>query len=394
MAPGRALNTPRIAACDSNRRSSSPPRPWPRCARRSPPTTSRPPSRACRASGSRARRASPPTGRRSRSSRTSAGCRRSGRSRRGRLPAHGHVLRRPVGGVEWSPDGQWIAFSLAPGGGMNAQVFLVKPDGTGLKQPDGRRARRRTASAASGTTARSSRSARTGGPASRIDAYLYDAEAGRLTLVSEIAGTGGFEDLSRDGKRALLNRLRYRGSNDLFLVDLATKKETLLTPHEGPGSYNGVFSPDGDGRLGFFEWRTRPARLRADRARRGRQARARSRSSRRARTRSCSRSRSTTRATRPLSSGTSRADTNCRLKIFLEGNAVATAEAARRPRLGCDVVPRRQAPRHDRVERDRAGRHLPIRRNLLLSSSSSASPASPTARIPASTSRRSCPPSS
>ena len=40
----------------------------------------------------------------------------------------------PVGGVEWSPDGQWIAFSLAPGGGMNTQVYLVKPDGTGLKR--------------------------------------------------------------------------------------------------------------------------------------------------------------------------------------------------------------------------------------------------------------------
>lgn len=40
----------------------------------------------------------------------------------------------PVGGVEWSPDGSWIAFSLAPGGGMNAQVYLVKPDGTGLRR--------------------------------------------------------------------------------------------------------------------------------------------------------------------------------------------------------------------------------------------------------------------
>ena len=27
-----------------------------------------------------------------------------------------------VSGVEWSPDGKWLAFSLAPGGGMNVQV--------------------------------------------------------------------------------------------------------------------------------------------------------------------------------------------------------------------------------------------------------------------------------
>ncbi len=36
--------------------------------------------------------------------------------------------------VEWSPDGGWLAFSVAPGGGMNEQVYLVRPDGTGLKR--------------------------------------------------------------------------------------------------------------------------------------------------------------------------------------------------------------------------------------------------------------------
>ena len=39
----------------------------------------------------------------------------------------------PVGSVRWSPDGQWLAFSLAPGGGMNAQVYVVKPNGTGVR---------------------------------------------------------------------------------------------------------------------------------------------------------------------------------------------------------------------------------------------------------------------
>ncbi len=150
----------------------------------------------------------------------------------------------PVGGVEWSPDGAWIAFSLAPGGGMNAQVYLVKPDGTGLKRlTDGGKETNRLGNFRhDGKRLILGSNRRTG---IGIDAYIYDVEAGRLDLVSEIAGTGGIEDLSRDGKRALLNRLRYRGSNDLFLVDLATKKETLLTPHEGPGSFDGVFSPDG-----------------------------------------------------------------------------------------------------------------------------------------------------
>src|SRR5512140_1644975 len=151
----------------------------------------------------------------------------------------------PVGGVEWSPDGSWIAFSLAPGGGMNTQVFLVKPDGTGLRRltDGGKETNRLGGFRHDGKRLVLGSNRRTG---IGIDAYVYDVEAGRLDLVSEIAGTGGFEDLSRDGKRALLNRLRYRGSNDLYLVDLATKKETLLTPHEGPGTFNGVFSPDGN----------------------------------------------------------------------------------------------------------------------------------------------------
>ena len=150
----------------------------------------------------------------------------------------------PVGNVEWSPDGKWIAFSLAPGGGMNTQVWLVKPDGTGLKRlTDGGKETNRLGRFrhdAAKLVLGSNRATGVG-----IDAYLYDVASGGLDLVARNPGVGGLEDLSRDGTRALLNRLRFRGSNDLFLVDLATKKETLLTPHEGPGSFNGVFSPDG-----------------------------------------------------------------------------------------------------------------------------------------------------
>ncbi len=43
-------------------------------------------------------------------------------------------LDDPVGSVSWSPEGSWLAFSLAPGGGMNQQVYLVRPDGSGMKR--------------------------------------------------------------------------------------------------------------------------------------------------------------------------------------------------------------------------------------------------------------------
>jgi Tol biopolymer transport system component len=39
----------------------------------------------------------------------------------------------PVGGVRWSPDGKALAFSLAPGGGMNTQVYVMSPTGLNVK---------------------------------------------------------------------------------------------------------------------------------------------------------------------------------------------------------------------------------------------------------------------
>ncbi|MBW3609350.1 MAG: hypothetical protein KY463_13580, partial [Actinobacteria bacterium] len=48
------------------------------------------------------------------------------------------------------------------------------------------------------------------------------------------------------GRWAVVTRLVSRGDNNLYLVDLNTRTETLLTPHEGTGSFGwGEFSPDG-----------------------------------------------------------------------------------------------------------------------------------------------------
>src|SRR5690349_5227744 len=40
----------------------------------------------------------------------------------------------PVSNVNWSPDGQWLSLTVAPGGGMNTQIYLIRPDGTGLRR--------------------------------------------------------------------------------------------------------------------------------------------------------------------------------------------------------------------------------------------------------------------
>jgi dipeptidyl aminopeptidase/acylaminoacyl peptidase len=79
-----------------------------------------------------------------------------------------------------------------------------------------------------------------------MDAYAYDLTAGESMRIADLQGVGGVLDFSRDRKRVVLSRVRSRGSNDLFVHDMDSGKEVLLTPHEGPGSFGiGIFSPDG-----------------------------------------------------------------------------------------------------------------------------------------------------
>ncbi|MGH9400151.1 MAG: S9 family peptidase, partial [Thermoanaerobaculia bacterium] len=153
-------------------------------------------------------------------------------------------LDDPVGSVAWSPDGAWLAFTLAPGGGMNQQVYLVRPDGTGVKRlTDGGRETNNL-----GPWSRDGRLLALGSnrrSAAAIDAYVLDVAAGNLRLVTENRGIGGISDMTADKTFALLSRVVSRGDNNLYLVEMASGKETLLTPHDGPGSFAGAFAPDG-----------------------------------------------------------------------------------------------------------------------------------------------------
>src|SRR5262245_64951700 len=146
--------------------------------------------------------------------------------------------------VEWSPDGKWLAFTLAPGGGMNTQVYLVRPDGTGVKRltDGGKETNGLGPWSRDGSLLVTTSNRRSG---SAIDPYLYDVAAGTSKMVLQNKGIGDFDDLSRDKQRGLLNRLVSRGDNNLYVVDLATGRETLITPHSGPGSFDGAFALDG-----------------------------------------------------------------------------------------------------------------------------------------------------
>jgi dipeptidyl aminopeptidase/acylaminoacyl peptidase len=145
----------------------------------------------------------------------------------------------PVGSVAWSPTGEWLAYSVSPGGGMNSQVFLMRPDGTGNKkiagggkavtwmglwQPDGK------------TITISSNQRQ----AVAIDAYLYDVPTGEMKRVTEDAmGMNAVVEFTPDHSKALVLRMLDQYQAHPFLLDLATGARTELTHHENPGIWRG-----------------------------------------------------------------------------------------------------------------------------------------------------------
>lgn len=150
----------------------------------------------------------------------------------------------PVGSVEWSPVEDRIAYDVARGGGFNSQIYYARPDGSDAKRitsggkednfsgdfaPDGRywfRSAQRD-------------------PQSP-DSWIYDPKAGKAAIAIQYdGGFGDIDDIQQPPNRALVGRLVTRGNTNVYLHDLQTKQEILLTPHAGPALASGVFAPDG-----------------------------------------------------------------------------------------------------------------------------------------------------
>ncbi len=150
-------------------------------------------------------------------------------------------LDDPIGSVAWSPSGKWLSFSMAPGGGMNQQIYIIRPDGSEIRLlTDGGNETNRLGNWTSdGRKLMMSSNRRL---STAMDAYLVDMENMKLELISKSKGIGSFSDITTDGKYAILNRLESRGSNDLFLIETQTGQEKIVTDHKGPGTFFGQFS--------------------------------------------------------------------------------------------------------------------------------------------------------
>lgn len=147
--------------------------------------------------------------------------------------------------ARWSPTADLIAVEVAPGGGLNQQIYVVRRDGTGLRRltPGG------------SDNNRFNRWSRDGGSifisSNRDDpaafhTFAIDVASGEWRVVFKKPGIATLTDESRDGKRALVVHSIARGNADVYLVDLVTGDATHLTPHEGQASYFGAqFGADG-----------------------------------------------------------------------------------------------------------------------------------------------------
>lgn len=154
-------------------------------------------------------------------------------------------LSDPVQSVDWSPLGDLLAYDVAPGGGLNVQIYVSRPDGSEARRltAGGRENNALTGWTDDGRRLMAASNARD--PA-RFEPVLIDVATGVATPVSDGAGVSRLLDLSPDGRHAVITRLVSRGDNNLYFIDLASGAEVLLTPHSETASFGwGEFSPDG-----------------------------------------------------------------------------------------------------------------------------------------------------
>jgi dipeptidyl aminopeptidase/acylaminoacyl peptidase len=152
----------------------------------------------------------------------------------------------PVVNAAWSPapNGNWLALTIAPGGGLNTQVYVVRSDGSDLRRltDGGQENNAFNTWSEDGTKIFIDSNRRD--PATR-DSFAIDVATGTIDLIVKNPGVGSITSVTADGRFGLLTRVQSRGNNNLYLVDLPNRRDTLLTPHEGVAQYSGEIARDG-----------------------------------------------------------------------------------------------------------------------------------------------------
>jgi dipeptidyl aminopeptidase/acylaminoacyl peptidase len=143
--------------------------------------------------------------------------------------------------VRWSPDGTGLLFGKARGGDENAQLYWMSPDGAQVRQLTDAPRVRYNFGAWSADGKRISYASNKRNP-NFFDIYTMDVATGAESLVYQQDGSNAAVAWSPDGRYIVVSRASDTLSldNDLYLVELATKGVTHLTPHEGAAQFGNV----------------------------------------------------------------------------------------------------------------------------------------------------------
>ena len=149
--------------------------------------------------------------------------------------------------VRWSPNGTGLLFGKAVGGNENAQLYWMSPDGAQVRALTDAPKVRYNFGAWAHDGRRIAYAANKRNP-NFFDIYVMDVDSGREELVYQQDGDNGFAAWSPDDKQIVVSRSSDTLSldNDLYLVDVATRGVTHLTPHQGAAQFGDVdFTRDG-----------------------------------------------------------------------------------------------------------------------------------------------------
>lgn len=152
-----------------------------------------------------------------------------------------------VGFVRFSPKGDALVFGKAKGGDENTQFFWMKADGTGIKELTNSPKIRHNFGGWSDDATKIYYASNKRNP-QFFDVYRMTLADGKEELIYQQDGSNSFAAADNFDKKIIISRSGTELSldNNLYLIDVATKKETLLTPHEGSAEFGGVhFTADG-----------------------------------------------------------------------------------------------------------------------------------------------------
>ena len=137
-----------------------------------------------------------------------------------------------------------MAVESAPGGGLNAQIDLVRPDGSDRRRLTEGQSTNNWLNAWT-KDSRFVIFSSNMDQADSMDSFRVCIDSGASEKLASNGGTGVIEDVTADGERALVTRIAYRGDNNVYLVEFAAAREHSLTPHDPPTSFdNARFSAD------------------------------------------------------------------------------------------------------------------------------------------------------